>query len=342
MRLITVGGEKQGRGVVSKYHLRLSPLLFIAILLLIGILTFFTSFLYTRQSIISKQISQLRQINRCLELSNGNNVGSSEKGGERFVSEEDLRRIENRLRAEYESTIAVITSQLNELLEIEVKARQATGLAPKYKAPVVPTVQDKLDRGKGGPVGRFSYGGTAMSMGVVSVPTFLRTTNRLSADLILQEIALRKIGLQDLLKGVEIKNAKIERTPSFWPIYRRMGRLMSNFGYRRDPFTHRIRHHDGVDISAPYGTRVLSAGKGVVKFAGREGDYGNLVVIDHGDGVETAYAHLSRIFVKVGQKVEKGEEIGQVGSTGRSTGPHLHFEVRVGGTPVNPLKYLNR
>ncbi len=340
MGLISTGSEKQGKGG-SMYHLRLSPAVFIGIVVLIAVLTFFTSFLYTRQSIISMQLSQLKQINRSLELSNGNS--GANKSEQKLVSEDDLRRIENQLRAEYESTIAVITSQLNELLEIELKARQATGLAPRYKAPALPPTQDRSDnKGKGGPVGNVVATYSTMSMGILNVPTFLRTTNRLSADLILQEIALRKIGLQDLLKGIEIKNAKIESTPSFWPIYRRMGKLMSNFGYRRDPFTHRIRHHDGIDISAPYGTKVLSAGKGVVKFAGREGDYGNIVVIYHGDGVETAYAHLSKISVKVGQKVQKGDEIGAVGSTGRSTGPHLHFEVRVGGKPVNPLKYLSR
>ncbi|MCA1901770.1 MAG: M23 family metallopeptidase, partial [Candidatus Hydrogenedens sp.] len=89
-------------------------------------------------------------------------------------------------------------------------------------------------------------------------------------------------------------------------------------------------------------TQVISAGKGVVTFAGRDGDYGNVVIIDHGEGIKTVYAHLSKISVDVGQKIEKGQVIGAVGSSGRSTGPHLHFEVRVGNGPTNPLKYLNR
>lgn len=338
MGIISTGKKKSEGG--ARYHLRLSPSIFIGIVILIAILTFFTSFLYTRQSIISVHISQLRQINRALELSNGNS--EKDKTNQKVLSEEDLRRIENQLRAEYESTIAVITSQLNELLEIEAKARQVTGLTPKYKAPTLTDTSSKSEKGKGGPIGMSLSNSSTINLGLVNVPTFLRTSSRLSADLILQEIALRKIGLQDLLKGIEIKNAKIESTPSFWPVYRRMGRLMSYFGYRRDPFTHRIRHHDGIDISAPYGTKVLSAGKGVVKFAGREGDYGNMVIIDHGDGVETVYAHLSKISVRVGQRIQKGEEVGLVGSTGRSTGPHLHFEVRVGNKPINPLKYLSR
>jgi len=323
----------------EKIHIRLSPSVFGFILLLIAVLTFFTSFLYTRQHIISTHLSELKQINRNLEYATGN--GNTSPTVANGVSEEELRRIENQLRSEYESTIAVITSQLNELLEIETKARQATGLTPKYKTPAVDTTSRK-EGGKGGPVGKPMNMEFQASRNSISVPTLLRSSNRLSADLILQEIALRKIGLQDLLKGVEAQNVKIERTPNSWPIAKRMGQLMSYFGYRRDPFTNRIKHHDGLDISAPYGTQVISAGKGTVSFAGREGDYGNMVIIDHGDGIQTAYAHLSQINVTVGQKVEKGQVIGAVGSTGRSTGPHLHFEVRIGKQSVNPLKYLSR
>jgi len=323
----------------EKIHVRLSPSVFGFILLLIGVLTFFTSFLYTRQHIISTHLSELKHINRNLEYATGN--GTITSAVSKQVSEEELRRLENRLRSEYESTIAVITSQLNELLEVETKARQATGLTPKYKTPAVDNSPRK-EGGKGGPAGRSSNTEFHLSRNTISVPTLLRSSNRLSADLLLQEIALRKIGFQDLLKGVEAQNVKIERTPNSWPIAKRMGKLMSYFGYRRDPFTRRIRHHDGLDISAPYGTQVISAGKGTVVFAGREGDYGKTVIIEHGNGMQTVYAHLSQISVTVGQNIEKGQVIGAVGSTGRSTGPHLHFEIRIGKQAVNPLKYLSR
>ncbi len=323
----------------EKFHVRLSPIGFGFILFLIAVLTFFTSFLYTRQYIISTHLSQLKQINRSLEYATGNEDVTS--GGVNQTSEEEIRHLENQLRAEYDSTIAVITSQLNELFEIETKARQATGLTPRYKTPASSDTANK-EGGKGGPAGSNYSADFYVSRNKIIVPTLLHSSNRLSADLILQEIALRKIGLQDLLKGVEGQNAKIERTPNSWPLVRRMGRIMSSFGYRRDPFTRRIRHHDGLDIAAPYGTQVISAGKGVVKFAGREGDYGRMVIIEHGDGLQTAYAHLSKISVEVGQKIEKGQVVGAVGSSGRSTGPHLHFEVRVGNKAGNPLKYINR
>jgi murein DD-endopeptidase MepM/ murein hydrolase activator NlpD len=98
--------------------------------------------------------------------------------------------------------------------------------------------------------------------------------------------------------------------------------------------------HEGIDLGAPYGTPIAAAAAGVVIYAGWLGGYGNLTVIDHGGGLATAYGHQSSIVVGVGQSVARGEIIGYVGSTGHSTGPHLHFEVRVNGQPVDPLGYL--
>lgn len=112
--------------------------------------------------------------------------------------------------------------------------------------------------------------------------------------------------------------------------------LSSRFGVRRDPLQNGLRAHLGIDIPDPIGTPVHAAGSGVVTFAGWSHGYGNLVRIDHGDGNETRYAHLSAIAVGIGS-VEQGTVIGNVGSTGRSTGAHLHFEVRQNGAPVDPL-----
>ncbi|MGB9840517.1 peptidoglycan DD-metalloendopeptidase family protein [Thermovenabulum sp.] len=118
-----------------------------------------------------------------------------------------------------------------------------------------------------------------------------------------------------------------------WPI---TGSITSPYGKRgRD-------YHEGIDIGASLGSPVAASNSGVVVFAGRNGAYGNLIIIDHGGGIQTYYAHLSKILVSEGQRVEKGSVIGRVGSTGRSTGPHLHFEVRINGTPKNPITYLNK
>jgi murein DD-endopeptidase MepM/ murein hydrolase activator NlpD len=118
------------------------------------------------------------------------------------------------------------------------------------------------------------------------------------------------------------------------------GRISSPFGYRTHPVTGSYTLHSGIDIAASSGTTVVASRNGKVVSAGYSGSYGNLIVISHGNGIETAYAHLSSINVRVGESVSQGQLIGKVGSTGRSTGPHLHFEVRVNGTAVNPSKYI--
>ncbi|MFP5326142.1 MAG: M23 family metallopeptidase, partial [Acidimicrobiia bacterium] len=117
-------------------------------------------------------------------------------------------------------------------------------------------------------------------------------------------------------------------------------RVTSPFGTRVHPIFLTARLHTGVDYGASAGTPIRSAGNGVVVFAGSRGGYGNATIIDHGGSLATLYAHQSAIVVKAGQRVTRGQVIGRVGSTGFSTGPHLHFEVRLAGAPVDPLRYL--
>ncbi len=117
-------------------------------------------------------------------------------------------------------------------------------------------------------------------------------------------------------------------------------KISSRFGYRKDPFNGRSAMHSGMDFKAPRGTPVLATGDGVIVKAGRKGGYGKVVEVRHKNGLVSRYAHLSRISVKNGQKVRVGQTIGKVGSTGRSTGPHLHYEVRQGKTARNPSKYI--
>lgn len=117
-------------------------------------------------------------------------------------------------------------------------------------------------------------------------------------------------------------------------------RLTSSFGIRRDPFHGRRAMHSGIDFKTPVGTPILATAKGVVKYAGWKGGYGRLVEVDHGNGYTTRYAHLSAIKVRKGQRVDTGATIGKAGSSGRSTGPHLHYEVRRNGKAVNPATFL--
>ena len=126
--------------------------------------------------------------------------------------------------------------------------------------------------------------------------------------------------------------------PRMLPI--RNARIGSGFGMRADPFTGRPAMHEGLDLEADVGTPIMAAGGGVVIFAGFHHEFGNLVVIDHGNGVITRYGHCSRLDVKVGDVVLRGQVIGAVGETGHATGPHLHFEIRYKGVAQNPSKYL--
>ena len=125
-----------------------------------------------------------------------------------------------------------------------------------------------------------------------------------------------------------------------WPC-RRGSRISSKFGYRKDPFTGRRAFHSGLDLSTGYGARVDASMDGIVTYAGWMGGYGKLVVIRHRNGYTTRYGHLSRILVTKNRRVRQGQRIGYTGNTGRSTGPHLHFEVRQNGKPLNPRKFIN-
>ena len=130
----------------------------------------------------------------------------------------------------------------------------------------------------------------------------------------------------------------LEHTPTLRPVDG--GYISSGFGVRWDPFTKRVESHAGVDIPQERGTEIMATAGGQVIYAGFYSSYGQFVVIDHGFGYQTAYGHMSKIEVREGQYVSKGQDIGQVGSTGRSTAPHCHYEVRVNGRPVDPTDYF--
>jgi murein DD-endopeptidase MepM/ murein hydrolase activator NlpD len=131
--------------------------------------------------------------------------------------------------------------------------------------------------------------------------------------------------------------ARANSAPNLWPVE---GRVTGSFGERLDPFNGEGAFHSGVDISTSYGCAIVAPADGVVTFADFMGGYGKAVMIDHGHAISTRYGHLSGFAVTAGQQVHRGDTIGYVGMSGRSTGPHLHYEVRINDTPVNPYKYL--
>lgn len=152
------------------------------------------------------------------------------------------------------------------------------------------------------------------------------------------ELEQRTVRVERELLYFEDVLRKRESTPSIWPVE---GRLTDSFGNRRDPFGGgSAEFHSGQDIATAWGSEVVAAAGGQVVFAGWQIGYGQVVVLDHGDGLTTRYGHLSRLDVAVGQYLKRGELLGRVGSTGRSTGPHLHYEVRINDQPIDPRQFL--
>jgi murein DD-endopeptidase MepM/ murein hydrolase activator NlpD len=156
-------------------------------------------------------------------------------------------------------------------------------------------------------------------------------------DDIRQDIDLRRESLEELQGALNDQRSLFAARPKGKPA---KGWVTSGFGVRKSPFSDGNKMHCGLDIAARTGTPVLAPADGVVKRVGTAPDYGKMVVIDHGYGYQTLYAHNSKLFVKVGQRVKRGDQIAAIGNTGRSTGSHLHYEVHLNGVPIDPRKFL--
>lgn len=334
MKKWTVMLIPQGQGGTSS--LTLSEVHFWSLCAFVIVLSFTASFFFQRHQEVARQADTLRQANRLLEIENAKPpVEAPPAPG---ISKDEVRQVEARLRAEYEASILAITTELSDLYDMESRARSITGLAPRTPPTFEPVISNENGKGSGpARTGPFTYFSEDETM---RPPHVIYGMARPSADLIVEEIRMRTQSLGELVKDMEVQIDRIERVPAGWPLARGRGRFTSSFGYRRDPFTRRVRHHDGVDISAKKGTPVRATAKGRVRKAEYMSEYGNTVIIDHGGGISTLYAHLSDIQVNSGTSIGRGEVVGTVGSTGRSTGPHLHYEVHVNGRNVDPSKYL--
>lgn len=156
-------------------------------------------------------------------------------------------------------------------------------------------------------------------------------------DRAVKESHLREQGVIDLWESLSERQSLLNSTPSIKPT---RGWLTSKFGYRISPYTGKPAMHNGIDIAAAPGTPIFAPADGIVTYAAYDETYGKLVTIDHGFGIMTRFGHNSQIYVQVGQKVNRWDVIAAVGSTGRSTGPHCHYEVRLNNIPINPLNYI--
>ncbi len=157
----------------------------------------------------------------------------------------------------------------------------------------------------------------------------------------LDELRAEAQGQEEVLQALtgyfEDRKALLASAPAIWPA---RGWITSDFGFRLDPYTGGRKSHEGLDIANAIGTPIVAPADGIVIYAAWEGGYGNVLVIDHGLGIKTRYAHLSKFDVHLGDRVHRHQKVAALGSTGHSTGPHLHYEVRVNGVPENPRKFI--
>ncbi|HYV48560.1 MAG TPA: M23 family metallopeptidase [Myxococcaceae bacterium] len=221
-----------------------------------------------------------------------------------------------------------IGSTLDRVERFDQKLRAITLLSdPQRNLAMGPTESDPQAQQAGAAENQFTRLSTADAPAVLS-----GKLDKLSAEATRQEQSLQQ--LHDYFQD---QKSLLASTPSIWPA---RGWVTSDFGQRLDPYTADRVMHAGLDIAAPHGKDVAAPAEGTVVFAGLEGGYGNVLVIDHGYGIKTRYGHLAKITVKAGDRIKRGQIIAVVGNTGRSTGPHLHYEVRVNGIPQNPRKFI--
>lgn len=224
-------------------------------------------------------------------------------------------------------------------LASQVSSLQSAITELSERASVDPAVQKAMEKlpslGRASAVG--VGGGGASQVPPRSVLSAAVSSPENTFGLIRDLLGILETRLETVRYGVERRQALASATPSLWPT---AGWLSSTFGGRTDPFSGSPDFHPGIDISADRGAPVHATADGQVESASYSGNYGNLVVIDHGFGIATRYGHLSRFAVRAGQPVKRGDLIGYIGSTGRSTSPHLHYEVTLNGRLINPLRLL--
>lgn len=158
-----------------------------------------------------------------------------------------------------------------------------------------------------------------------------------SLDNLVGRARMQRLSYDELVKHLEEKAHLRDHTPSIMPV---QGWMIRGYGYHIDPFTGQVKMHEGLDIAAPLGTPIVAPAGGTVRYAGEKKDYGLSVEIDHGYGFVTMYAHCQRVRVNSGMRIRRGDVVAYVGNTGRSTGPHLHYEIHLSQAPVNPLNYI--
>lgn len=245
----------------------------------------------------------------------------------RYVEQQEFAQRDRYMRENLDAMAAKVGDLQAKLMRLEAVSERVAGMAGMKP--------DELKKIEAEP--KSASGGPLVSM------LDAKPTTRILQDLNEQMGNLQSLSERDADMFTLIESHLFEKrlealmVPSSAPV---IGPIGSGFGFRTDPFTHRPALHTGLDFPADPGTSIMAAAGGVVLSAGPHPQYGQLVELDHGNGLVTRYAHTSRMLVKQGDLVKRGQKIAEVGNTGRSTGPHLHFEVLVEGVQQNPSKFL--
>ena len=243
-------------------------------------------------------------------------------------SEKDLRIENSKMQAQYH----ILSSRLDEALTVMQRLQQRDDNLYRVIMQADPVNQELRNA---------SYGSTNRYedlMKLANSNLVLNTTQKM--DLLSRRIYIQSKSFDEVVDLCKRHDEMLECIPAIQPVSNHdLKRTASGYGVRIDPIYKTVKFHSGMDFSANQGTPIYVTGNGRVIKAGWEGLYGKCITVDHGFGYVTKYAHMSKIIARVGQKVVRGEVIGEVGSTGKSTGPHLHYEVHVKGKVVNPVNY---
>jgi murein DD-endopeptidase MepM/ murein hydrolase activator NlpD len=249
---------------------------------------------------------------------------------QRSPTERDLREENSKLLTQYN----IVSRQLGDALEVlqDIQDRDDNLYRVIFQAaPISQAIRQ---------VGYNNTNRYEELMNLADFELVVNTTQKL--DLLNKQLYIQSKSFDEVVELCKNHNETLQCIPAIQPVANKdLKHTASGYGLRTDPVYGVLRFHHGMDFSAPIGTSIYATGSGTVTSAGWRTGFGNTVEIDHGFGYETLYGHLSGYKVKVGQKIMRGEIIGTVGSTGKSTGPHLHYEVHINGKPVNPINYYS-
>lgn len=261
-------------------------------------------------------------------------AGKISSTGNKIVSQESEIKFQREQIQAFAEEVESLKGKLAQLTVMENQIREATRIIN----PDLKPIDEVVLYGMGGP----RTAEMDITASLDEKPTKFLVSMHQELDMLNSVADYRQESLQSLLQGLVARQNLMSSTPSILPIASGKHVITSKFGYRKSPFSSARSFHSGLDISAKIGTPIIATAAGKVIQSSWKGDYGYMITIDHGYGVVTRYAHCSELKLEVGTKVFKGDVVALVGNTGRSTGPHLHYEVLLNGVFVNPEKYINK